>query len=88
MNYIYNYCVFYLRPKTTNNFFPKAIFKPIKKVYIKEKTRYWIFTIRITIYKTFISSSEHPLIYIKERATLERCQEPSYLEHYLEKVKE
>ncbi len=40
MNCIYNYCIFYLRFKTTNNFFFKIIFRFIKKVYKKEKTRY------------------------------------------------
>ena len=72
MNYIYNYYIFYLRFKTINNFFFKAIFKLIKKVYKKEKTRYWIFIIKITMYKTFISSFEYLLIYMKEKVTLER----------------
>src|SRR6266566_3755273 len=88
MNYIYNYYVFYLRPKATNNFFPKTIFKSIKKAYKEEKTRHWIFTTKTTIYKTFIPSFKHPPIYIKERATLKRYQEPSYLKYYLKKTKE
>ncbi len=71
MSYIYNYYIFYLRFKTINNFFPKAIFKPIRKIYIKEEIRHWIFIIRITIYRTFTLSSEHPPIYIKEKTTLE-----------------
>ena len=72
INYIYDYYILYLKPKTTNNFFLKAIFKPIKKVYIEEKTRYWIFTIRTTIYKTFILLSKYLSIYIKEEVTLKR----------------
>jgi len=63
------------------------MFKPIKKIYIKEETRYWILTIRTAIYRTFTSSSEYSPIYIKERAILKGCQEPFYLEHYLEKIK-
>ena len=59
----------------------------MKKVY-KKKKRYWIFTIRIAMYKTFIPSFKHLLIYIKERAILEKYQEPSCLEYYLEKIKE
>ncbi len=72
MNYIYNYYTFYLKPKATNNFFFKTIFKPIKKTYRKEEIRHWILTTKTTIYKTFIPSSKHPPIYIKERATLEK----------------
>ena len=37
MNYIYNYYIFYLRFKTINNFFPKTIFRSIKKAYKEEK---------------------------------------------------
>ncbi len=33
MNYIYDYCVFHLRFKATNNFFFKAMFRLIKKTY-------------------------------------------------------
>ncbi len=73
MNYIYNYYIFYLKFKTTNNFFFKTIFKSIKKIYKEEETRYWIFIIRITIYRTFISSSEHFSIYIKEETILKGC---------------
>ena len=73
MNCIYNYYIFHLRFKITNNFFFKAIFKPIKKIYRKEETRYWIFTTRTTIYRTFILSFKHLSIYIKERAILKRC---------------
>ncbi len=40
------------------------------------------------MYKIFILSFEYPPIYVKEGATLEGCQEPSCLEHYLKKVKE
>ncbi len=72
MNYIYNYYIFYLGFKAINNFFFKTIFKPIKKVYRKEETKYWIFTIRTTIYRTFISSLEYLPIYIKKEAILER----------------
>ena len=71
MNYIYDYCVLYLGLKTTNNFFFKAMFKPMKKAYKEEETRHWIFITRITIYKTFILSLEHLPIYIKEEAILE-----------------
>ncbi len=39
MNYIYDYCVFYLRFKATNNFFFKAMFKFIKKVYREKEIR-------------------------------------------------
>ncbi len=37
MNYIYNYYIFYLRFKIINNFFFKAIFRFIKKIYKKNK---------------------------------------------------
>ncbi len=40
MNCIYNYYVFHLGFKATYNFFPKAIYRPIKKVYREEETRY------------------------------------------------
>jgi len=63
------------------------MFKPIKKAYREEETRHWIFIIRTTIYRTFISSSKHPPIYIKKEAILERYQKPFYLEYYLEKAK-
>ena len=88
MNYIYNYCAFYLRFKTINNFFFKIIFKPMKKVYRKEEMRYWIFITKTTIYRTFISSFKHPSIYIKEEAILKRYQESFCLEYYLENIKE
>ncbi len=88
MNYIYNYCAFYLKFKTIYNFFFKTIFKFIKKTYKKEETKHWIFTTRITIYGIFIPSPEHPPIYIKEKASLKRYQKPSCLKHYLEKTKE
>ncbi len=73
MNYIYNYYVLYLRSKAIYNFFFKVIFKFIKKVYKEEETRYWIFIIRITMYRIFISLLEYPPIYIKEGIILERC---------------
>ena len=88
MNYIYDYYTFHLGPKTINNFFLKAIFKPMKKVYKEKEIRYWIFTIKTAIYKTFILSFEYPLIYIKEEAILKEYQELFYLKHYLEKAKE
>jgi len=88
MNYIYDYCAFYLGLKTTYNFFLRVISRLIKKVYKEEKTRYWILTTRTAIYGTFIPSLEHPPIYIKEGATLKRCQKPFCLKHYLEKIKE
>ncbi len=88
MNYIYDYCAFYLGPKATNNFFFKTMFRPIKKIFREKEMRYWIFTTKITIYKTFTSSLEHPSIYMKDRVTLKKYQEPSYLEHYFEKAKE
>ncbi len=72
MNYIYNYYVFYLESKIIYNFFSKVIFKLIKKTYKEEETRYQIFTIKTTIYKIFVSSFEHPPIYIKKEVTLER----------------
>ncbi len=73
MNYIYNYCILYLKPKTTYNFFSKAIFKPIRKTYKEEETRHLILTIRIAIYGTFTLLLKYPPIYIKKEATLERC---------------
>src|SRR6266566_1193451 len=82
MSYIYDYCVFHLGFKAINNFFPKAIFRSMKKVYTFEKTEHWIFTIRTAMYRTFIPSLEYPPIYIKERAILEGCQEPSCLIYY------
>ncbi len=88
MSCIYNYYIFYLRPKITNNFFFKAIFKPIKKVYIFEETKHQILTTRITIYRIFISSFEHLSICMKERAILEGYQKPFYLEYYFKKAKE
>ncbi len=88
INCIYNYCIFHLEPKTTNNFFFRTMFRFIKKIYRKEETRYWILIIKTTIYKTFIPSFEHPPIYVKERAILERYQESSYLKYYFEKIKE
>ncbi len=88
MNCIYNYYIFYLRFKTINNFFSKAVFRPMRKIYIEEEIRHWIFTIRTAIYRIFISSFEHLPMYIKEEATLERYQEPFYLKHYFKKVKE
>ncbi len=73
MNYIYNYCAFYLKPKATNNFFSKTMFKFIKKVYKEEEIRHQIFIIRTVMYKTFILSFEYSSIYIKEEAILEGC---------------
>ncbi len=87
MNCIYNYYIFYLEFKAIYNFFFKAIFKLIRKIYREEETRHWIFTTRITIYRTFIPLSKHPLIYIKERTILEGCQESFCLEYYLKKAK-
>jgi len=72
MNCIYNYYTLHLKFKAINNLFFGAIFKPIRKPYKKEETRYWILTIRTTIYRTFISSFKHPPIYIKEEAILKR----------------
>ncbi len=40
MNCIYNYYTFHLKFKTINNFFFKTMFKPIKKTYRKEETKY------------------------------------------------
>ncbi len=71
INCIYNYCIFYLEFKKIYNFFFKVIFKLIKKVYREKETRYWIFIIRITIYRIFISLLEYLPIYIKEEAMLE-----------------
>ncbi len=88
MNYIYNYCALHLRPKATNNFFSKAIFRPIKRIYTFEETEHWILTIKTTIYGIFTPSLKHPPIYIKEDAILKRYQEPSYLEYYFKKAKE
>ena len=73
MSCIYNYYRYHLGSKATNNFFLKAIFKSIRKVYIKEEIRYWIFTTRTTIYGTFILLLKHLPIYIKEKAILKRC---------------
>ncbi len=72
MNCIYNYYTFYLEFKTINNFFLKAMFKPMKKAYKEKKTKHWIFTIRTTIYKTFTLLFEYLSIYIKEEAILKR----------------
>ncbi len=72
MNYIYDYCVFYLKLKATNNFFLKAMFKPIKKVYREKETKHWIFIIKIVIYRTFILLPEYPSIYIKKEIILKR----------------
>ncbi len=72
INCIYDYCVFYLEFKAINNFFSRAIFRLIKKIYIEKETRYQIFTIRTAIYRTFIPSSKHLLIYVKEGAILKR----------------
>ncbi len=71
MNYIYNYYIFYLKLKTIYNFFLKVIFRPMKKVYREEETKYWIFITKTTIYRTFISSFEYFLIYIKEEVIFE-----------------
>ncbi len=71
MNYIYNYCTFYLGFKAINNFFLKTMFKFIRKVYKEKEMRHWIFIIKTTIYKTFISSFEYPSIYIKKKIILE-----------------
>ncbi len=62
--------MFYLELKAIYNFFFKTMFKPIKKIYKEKEIRYWILTTKTTIYGTFISSFEHPLIYIKEEAML------------------
>ncbi len=70
INCIYNYYILYLKLKAINNFFFKAVIKPIKKVYTKEEIKYQIFTTRTAIYKTFILSSKYPPIYIKEKAIL------------------
>ncbi len=73
INCIYDYYIFYLESKAINNFFFKVIFRFIKKTYKEEETRYWIFIIRTTMYRTFILSFEYLLIYIKKKAILERC---------------
>ena len=73
MNYIYDYCTFYLGPKATYNFFSKVMFRPIKKAYREKETRHWIFTTRTTMYRTFILSLEHSPIYMKKGAILEGC---------------
>ncbi len=73
INYIYNYCAFHLKSKAINNFFLKTMFRPMKKVYKEEKTRYQIFTIRIAMYRTFILSFKYPPIYIKKETILKRC---------------
>ncbi len=88
MNYIYDYCIFYLGFKIINNFFFKVIFKSVKKVYIEEETKHWILTIKITIYRTFILLSKYLPIYIKEEAILKEYQKPFCLEYQLEKAKE
>ncbi len=87
MNCIYNYYVFYLGFKAIYNFFFKAIFRFIKKIYKEEETRYWIFITKIAMYRTFILSFEYPPIYIKEEVILEGCQESFCLEYYLKKAK-
>ncbi len=71
INYIYNYYILHLGFKTINNFFSRTIFKLIKKAYKEEETKHWIFIIKTTMYRIFISSSEYPPIYIKEKAILE-----------------
>ncbi len=88
MNYIYDYYVFYLRPKAIYNFFFKIMFRLIKKTYREEETRHWIFTIKTMIYRIFISLFEYLPIYIKKRIMLEEYREPFYLKYYLEKAKE
>jgi len=40
------------------------------------------------MYRTFILSSEHLSIYIKEKAILKEYQELLYLKYYLKKAKE
>ncbi len=40
INYIYDYCTFHLRLKAINNFFPKTMFKLMKKTYIEEETKH------------------------------------------------
>ena len=87
MNYIYNYYIFYLESKAINNFFFKAMFIFIKKVYREEEIRHQIFIIRIAIYRTFISLFKYLSIYIKERVILKRYQKSFYLEYYFEKIK-
>ncbi len=72
MNCIYDYYIFYLKFKTINNFFFKIMFKPMKKIYKEEEIKYWIFIIKTTMYKTFISLFEHPSIYIKKEIILKR----------------
>ncbi len=73
MNCIYNYCIFYLKSKIINNFFFKPIFRSIRKAYREEETRYWIFIIRIAIYRIFILLLEYLPIYIKKEVILKRC---------------
>ncbi len=40
INCIYHYYTFYLKSKTINNFFSRAIFRSIKKTYREKETRY------------------------------------------------
>ncbi len=63
---------------------PTNVFQTVKQL-VKDIEA---FTIRITIYGTFISSFEYPPIYIKEGTILKRYQKPLYLKHYFEKAKE
>ncbi len=64
------------------------MFRSMRKIYIEEEMRHWIFTIRIAMYGIFIPLFEHPPMCMRDGATLEGCQEPSCLEHYFEKAKE
>jgi len=64
------------------------MFKFIRKIYQKEEIKHWIFITKTMIYRTFISSSEHLPIYIKEGTILKGYQELFCLKYYLGKNKE
>jgi hypothetical protein len=86
MNYIYNYCAIYLGPKATNNFFPRPTSRSLQKAYKEDEIKHWILASRIATYTIFILSLEYLSICLKKGATLEECQEPMYLEHYIAKA--
>lgn len=88
MNCIYDYCAMHLGPKATNNFFPRPVNRPLRRAYREDETRHWILASRTASYATFTPSPEHPPMCLKEKATLEGCQEPACLEHYIAKAQE
>ena len=61
------------------------MFKPIKKAYTFEEIENWILITRTTMYKTFISSLEHPPIYIKKKNYIERILKTLLLRTLLRK---